>query len=148
VTRRCRPWRPREQEAALSTRGKPWGSDGPYQALQATLRRLNLPRERLHALRAFFVTILLSGNVPVHVVRELVGHQDLATTQGYAAILAPDRGAAAKVLDRVFQGARGEQKKDGARTRRRTAKVMRRVRELRARVLRRRSKGAMLRLVA
>jgi hypothetical protein len=36
-------------------------------ALQATLRRLNLPRERLHALRAFFVTILLSGNVPVHV---------------------------------------------------------------------------------
>ena len=73
--------------------------------LQKTLRRLGLPKERLHALRAFFVTILLTGQVPVHVVRELVGHADPATTQGYAAILASDRGAAAGVLDRVYLGA-------------------------------------------
>jgi len=79
--------RPRDEAAALSTRGAAWGPDGAWKALQSTLRKLNLPGERLHALRAFFVTILLSGNVPVHVVRELVGHGDLATTQGYAAIL-------------------------------------------------------------
>mgnify|MGYP000532392430 CR=1 FL=1 len=89
--------RPRDEAAALSTRGAAWGPDGAWKALQSTLRRLNLPGERLHALRAFFVTILLSGNVPVHVVRELVGHGDLATTQGYAAIRAHDRGAGALV---------------------------------------------------
>jgi integrase len=135
--------RPREEAASLSTRGQPWGNNGPYDALQRTLRRLNLPRERLHALRAFFVTILLSGNVPVHVVRELVGHQDLATTQGYAAILAPDRGAAIGVLDRVHKGARSEQpeQRNGGpkreRPMKRVSRLTRRMRELRSRVLRR-----------
>ena len=133
--------RPREEAAALSTRGTPWGNEGPYLALQSTLRRLKLPRERLHALRAFFVTILLSGNVPVHVVRELVGHQDLATTQGYAAILAPDRGAAVGVLDRVYQAARdGQAEAQGTRPKRarpmqRIGRLTRRMRVLRARVL-------------
>jgi integrase len=140
--------RPRSEAAALTTKGKPWGTGGTWKALQATLRRLNLPRERLHALRVFFVTILLSGHVPVHVVRELVGHEDLATTQGYAAILAPDRGAAASVLDRVHQGARrgrGEQraaKPKRVRPKQRIGGVTRRVGGLRARVLRRlRSRG-------
>ena len=49
---------------------------GPTRRSRRTLRRLNLPRERLHALRAFFVTTLLNGHVPAHVVRELVGHGD------------------------------------------------------------------------
>jgi integrase/recombinase XerD len=140
--------RPREEAAALNTRGKPWGTDGTYAALQRTLRRLKLPRARLHALRAFFVTILLSGNVPVHVVRELVGHEDLATTQGYAAILAPDRGAAVGVLDRVHQGARQEQdrrradKPERVRPMQRTGHATRRIRLLRKRVLGRlRSRG-------
>jgi len=133
--------RPRDEAAALSTLGKPWGTKGTYKALQRTLHRLNLPRARLHALRSFFVTILLSGNVPVHVVRELVGHEDLATTQGYAAILAPDRCAAAGVLDRVHQGARGEaERARGAGGRRRKVRPVRRVRRAtrRVRLLRRR----------
>lgn len=100
--------RPREEEAALTSKGKPWSYNGPYYAFQKTLRRLKLPRERLHGLRAFFVTVLLSGHVPVHVVRELAGHKDLATTQGYAAILPTDRGAAVGVLDRLFQSTRDE----------------------------------------
>jgi integrase len=134
--------RPREEAAALSTRGEPWGSSGPYQVLQTTLRRLNLPGERLHALRSFFVTILLSGNVPVHVVRELVGHSDLATTQGYAAILATDRGAAVNVLDRVYHEAKGgavERRRKargsrGARRMSRIGRITRRMRALRARM--------------
>ena len=89
----------------MSTRGEPWGTDGPYKVLQATLRRLGLPKERLHALRAFFVTILLSGKVPVHVVRELVGHADLATTQGYAAILAHDHASMERHLDPASRAA-------------------------------------------
>jgi integrase len=132
--------RPREQEAALATTGKPWGGGGMWRALQKTLKALNLPPARLHALRAFFVTILLNGHVPVHVVRELVGHADLATTQGYAAILAPDRGAAIGVLDRVYQGARsgqagGEELPKRVRPRSRVSRVTRRIRALRSRVL-------------
>ncbi len=89
------------------------------------------------------MTVLLSGHVPVHVVRELVGHEDLATTQGYAAILAPDRNAAVGVLDRVHQGARREQ---GARVAeqprrvrpmQRISRVTGRIRLLRKRVLER-----------
>jgi integrase len=132
--------RPRDQEAALATTGKPWGGGGMWRALQKTLKALNLPPARLHALRAFFVTILLNGLVPVHVVRELVGHADLATTQGYAAILAPDRGAAIGVLDRVYQGARSGQTESAERPKRarpicRVSRVTRRIRALRTRVL-------------
>jgi integrase len=137
--------RPRDACVALSTRGKPWGSNGPYQALQATLRRLNLPRERLHALRAFFVTTLLNGNVPAHVVRELVGHGDLGTTQGYAAMVPGSHGAAVGVLDRVYQDARtAAGRKDGharARPMRRLSRLAVRIRELRRRILRRRGSG-------
>jgi site-specific recombinase XerC len=61
---------------------------------------------RSHALRAFFVTTLLNGRVPTHVVRELVGHGHLATTQRYAAVVEGDRGAAVGVLDRVYHDAR------------------------------------------
>jgi site-specific recombinase XerD len=52
-------------------------------SLAGVLKRVNLPAGRLHALRAYFVTTLLNGHVPVHVVRELVRHGDLATTQRY-----------------------------------------------------------------
>jgi integrase len=131
--------RPREEAAALTTKGKPWGGGGMWLALQKTLRRLKLPPTRLHALRAFFVTILLNGHVPVHVVREMVGHADLATTQGYAAIGAPDRGAAVGVLDRAYLGERSVPADRTKRVRSmcRVTRVTRRVRALRARVLRR-----------
>jgi hypothetical protein len=68
----------------------------------------------MHALRAFFVTTLLEGHVPVHVVRELVGHGDLATTQMYAAIVDGDQGAAVEVLDRVYESAREKRGDDQA----------------------------------
>jgi integrase len=129
--------RPREEAVALTTKGKPWGGGGMYGALQKTLRRLNLPPTRLHALRAFFVTILLNGHVPVHVVRELVGHADLATTQGYAAIGALDRGAAVGVLDRAYRGPRSgaAERPKQVRAMCRVTRVTRRIRALRSRVL-------------
>jgi integrase len=129
--------RPREEAAALSTMGKAWGTGGMYVALQTTLLRLKLPPTRLHALRSFFVTILLNGHVPVHVVRELVGHADLATTQGYAAIGAPDRGAAVGVLDRAYLGGRTVPAERPKRVRSmcRVSRITRRIRKLRSRVL-------------
>jgi integrase len=142
--------RPPEECAALSTLGKPWGNNGPYRVLQSTLARLNLPRVRLHALRAFFVTTLLNGHVPPHVVRELVGHGDLATTQEYAAIVGGDRGAAVGVLDRAYRGARQEPavppteetpKGGASRPSGRPRRRRRRLSELRRRIMRRRSAG-------
>jgi integrase len=136
--------RPREECAALSTLGTPWGFNGPSTVFQAALRRVKLPRERLHALRAFFVTSLLNGHVPAHVVRELVGHGDLATTQQYAAIVAGDRGVAVGVLERAYQGARSTVVCDGAaagRGRRRATRVTPRIRGLRRLFRRRRSAG-------
>lgn len=90
------------------------------------------------------MTILLNGHMPVHVVRELAGHEDLATTQGYAAILAPVRGAAADVLERGYQGTRAAQATKGGgerskrvRPMRCVGRVTRRIRELRSRALKR-----------
>jgi integrase len=105
--------RPKDECAALTSKGEPWGCKEPYQVFQRTLQRLNLPATRLHALRAFFVTAL--GNVPVHVVRELVGHGNLATTQMYAAVVEGDQGAAVQALDRIFEGA-GRTTEDAGRT--------------------------------
>jgi integrase len=144
--------RPRGECAALSTLGTPWGCNGPYEVFQQALRRVKLPGERLHALRAFFVTTLLNGNVPAHVVREMVGHGDLATTQAYAAIVAGDRGSAVGVLDRAYQDARTARPEsvDASETRRRPASVRTRrqrsrlagrPRTMHHRVLRRRSTG-------
>jgi integrase len=143
--------RPREECAALSPLGRPWGNGGPYKVLQTTLKRLNLARVRLHALRAFFVTTLLNGHVPPHVVRELAGHGDLATTQAYAAVVGGDRGAAVGVLDAVYEDARRAQTappagESPARTarggaRRQSRRARGRIRELRRRLVRRRGAG-------
>lgn len=99
--------RSREEAAALSTRGTAWGTDGLWQMLQRTFLRCDLPRHRLHALRAYFVTVLLNGHMPVHVVRELVGHEDLATTQKYAEVIDADEGAAVGVLGPSARGGAG-----------------------------------------
>jgi eukaryotic-like serine/threonine-protein kinase len=85
-------------------------------------------------------------------VRELVGHGDLATTQRYAAIVEGDRGAAVGVLDRAYQNARiggqavGAAADRSARVhpRRRVSRVTARIRELRRRVMRRRRTGNQL----
>jgi hypothetical protein len=77
-------------------------------------------------------------------VRELVGHGDLATTQGYAAVVAGDRGAAVGVLERAFQSARSTVACDGAppgRMRRLASRITPRTRGLRRLLRRRRSAG-------
>ena len=110
--------RPREEGAALSKRGKAWSTDELWQMLQRTFVRCDLPRPRLQALRAYFVTVLLNGRMPVHVVRELVGHEDLATTQKYAEGIDADKGAAVGVLGRAQRDAKANPEQRGATTRR------------------------------
>ncbi|APR78504.1 Hypothetical protein A7982_03851 [Minicystis rosea] len=83
------------------------------------------------------MTILLRGHVPVHVVRELVGHEDLATTQGYAAIGSTECSDAVGVLERVYRGEPTELAGVQKRVRRmqRVSRITGRIRLLRKRVL-------------
>lgn len=52
-----------------------------------------------HILRASFISHLLREGVPVHVVRDLAGHENLSTTNEYAAVLQGDRRLAVDRLD-------------------------------------------------
>lgn len=56
-------------------------------------------KRRAHTLRASFVTHLLHKGVPVTVVRDLVGHENIATTNGYAGTYAGDGEQAVALLN-------------------------------------------------
>jgi site-specific recombinase XerD len=51
-------------------------------------------RRSHHILRASFATHLLNNGTPIHVVRDLMGHRSIATTQVYLAAMDPQRRAA------------------------------------------------------
>lgn len=53
----------------------------------------------LHILRASFATHLLREGTPVHVVRDLLGHESIATTNDYAVTFEEDRRRAVRRLD-------------------------------------------------
>ncbi len=93
--------RPRDARAALNVQGKPWGEAGIRNAFRRALHRAGVPKWRLHDLRHFFVTALLNAGVPAHVVQELAGHGDLATTQRYAHATGGDRTTAITALSKA-----------------------------------------------
>ncbi len=93
--------RPRDERVALTVEGKPWGEAGIRFAFGRALRRARVPKWRLHDLRHFFVTALLNAGIPPHVVQELAGHADLATTQRYAHATAGDRSTAIAALSKA-----------------------------------------------
>ena len=94
--------RPKDAPVALSTLGKPWGMKGLRDAFARVQRRVGVGHFRFHALRHFFVTALLDAGVASHVVRELAGHSDLATTQRYAHVRNTARVDAITALDGAF----------------------------------------------
>lgn len=92
------------RELALRKRGEGWWFPSPYpnklfpngdghvlmksasDRICNALRRIGIvdPRITAHSLRHFYASMLLANGVPIHVVRELMGHASLATTQIYA----------------------------------------------------------------
>lgn len=54
--------------------------------LQAAVRDASGVKFSWHSLRHSFVTLLLKKNIPIHVVRDLCGHRDIATTMNYVRV--------------------------------------------------------------
>jgi integrase len=64
-----------------------------------TLKRLGLPRVRLHDCRHSAATLWLEAGLPLKLVQEFLGHASMAiTAEVYSHILPPDRRLAADVL--------------------------------------------------
>ncbi len=69
------------------------------------LEEAGLPRMHFHDLRHSAATILLSQHVQVHMVQELLGHSDIATTLGvYGSVVQSMRKDAADKMDDLFGG--------------------------------------------
>lgn len=84
-----------ELEHAAGRAGWVWvnpGSGCPYTAQQvssivgAHMRRIGVSHTRAHRLRHRFATALLDAGADIAVVAELLGHESIETTRGYAAV--------------------------------------------------------------
>ncbi|MFT3770143.1 MAG: site-specific integrase [Minicystis sp.] len=93
--------RPREARVALSTHGRPWGQSGLREMFVRLAKRAGVEGATFHHLRHGFITALLDRGVGAHVVRELAGHADLATTERYAHAAAKNKHAAIAVLEEI-----------------------------------------------
>jgi integrase len=65
--------------------GGPLGYDVTREEVRAIYDRagVKVPRKPWHSLRHTFGTELANANVPVHVIRELMGHESIETTLKY-----------------------------------------------------------------
>jgi integrase len=91
--------RPRDARVALTAFGKPWGQNGLRDMFLRVARRAEIEGTTFHHLRHGFVTALFDRGVGAHVVRELAGHADLATTERYAHVTAKSKQAAIATLE-------------------------------------------------
>ena len=57
-------------------------------------QRIGMPEVHLHRFRHWFGTTLVDEGVGIEVVRELMGHRSIATTQGYVRVAQAKRDAA------------------------------------------------------
>ncbi|HUP60735.1 MAG TPA: site-specific integrase [Thermoanaerobaculia bacterium] len=65
-------------------------SDVTFRRIVDKVRQAAGVRFSLHVLRHSFVTMLLRSGVPIHVARDLAGHADIKTTEGYARVFDED----------------------------------------------------------
>jgi len=66
---------------------------------QAHWRSIGLPQIHLHRLRHTFATVMYEADADPLVIRDLMGHASVATTQGYALVSGRKRGRAVAAVD-------------------------------------------------
>jgi integrase len=97
--------KPRDALVSVSTRGRGWGQGGLRSMFVRVAKRAEIVDSTIHHMRHGFVTALLDQGVGAHVVKELAGHADLATTERYAHALSKNKRAAIDALDGALGGA-------------------------------------------
>jgi integrase len=93
--------RPRNAIVAVTALGKPWGQSGLREMFLRLAERAGIMGSTMHHLRHGFITALLDRGVGTHIVKELAGHADLATTERYAHAVAKNKHAAIAVLNGI-----------------------------------------------
>jgi integrase len=71
-------------------------------AQAAHWRSIGLPQIHLHRLRHTFATVMYEADQDALVIRDLMGHTSVATTQGYALVSGRKRGRAVAAVDAVL----------------------------------------------
>jgi integrase len=91
----------RAARLACAVHGQPWANFGLRDMFLRVAKRAGVTDSTLHHLRHGFVTALLDRGVGAHIVKELAGHADLATTERYAHAVAKGKHAAIGLLDNL-----------------------------------------------
>lgn len=71
------------EELILTLKGKPITSDGIYVIVKAYLSKMDISKNSPHALRHLFATQLHENGSDIQVIKELLGHSHISTTQIY-----------------------------------------------------------------
>ena len=87
--------------------GTPVDPRNDFREFRKLLARAGLPPVRLHDLRHTAASLLLAQNVPARVVREILGHSQIALTMNTYSHVAPEvsREAADRMARMLWQGA-------------------------------------------
>lgn len=73
-----------QEYICVTPEGLPWGETGLSQAFERAAKKAGIKGFRMHDLRHFWCTMMLKSGAPVHVVKTVAGHENLATTSRYS----------------------------------------------------------------
>jgi integrase len=86
-----------------NTAGKPYDASNIINQFHKALERAGLPRIRFHELRHTCASLLLTQDVPMKVVQEILGHSDYyLTANTYSHVIPELKREAADRLDALF----------------------------------------------
>lgn len=74
----------RDDYVCKTDRGEPWGDHGLLKAFQRAARKANVVGFTFHSFRHFYITHMFRSGTPAQVIKQLAGHEHLATTQRYS----------------------------------------------------------------
>ncbi len=84
VLKELREFAPTRDLLFANEHGQPYTGNEARQALRIILSQLKIPPAGMHAFRHGAVTRLLDSGAPIHVVRAVVRHADIRTTERYS----------------------------------------------------------------